>query len=207
MGELAAVEQKEFQDHGSLCPKCRRIFGALTQLQAELKARENALDEKELRGEELNELRKLAIEQIRELSGKKESAILRPLAIGAVALFVGLLLLFLGYFLLTRNYSSDQTLRGISPEEFRLIKPAGKLEEAPSVFLWTNIKGGQRFRFEIIDDELNILFKTTLFATRLELPPEETQKLIKGKVYLWTVEVCDENNNKLASASRYFEIE
>jgi hypothetical protein len=62
-------------------------------------------------------------------------------------------------------------------------------------------------RFEIIDDGLNILYNEALTKTRLQLSSEVKQKIVKGKEYLWTVEVYGDNGKKLASASCYFEIE
>jgi len=207
MGELTEAEYKDFLGHVSSCPDCRRVFEALTQLQAQLKARESVIEDKEVSAEQMRELRRLAKQQVRELSKKRAPLFLRPLAVGLVALAAGLVLLFVGYFFLLRNHSSDQTLRGKPREELRLIKPERKPKGAPSVFLWTDVKGRDSFRFEIIDDELNTLYINAVTGTKLELPAEVKQQIVKGKVYLWTIEVYDDNGKKLASASRYFEIE
>jgi hypothetical protein len=82
------------------------------------------------------------------LSRKKAFSFLRSLPAGAIAL-AAVVLLFLGYFLLIRNHSSDPPLRGTLQEEIRLIKPEGKLKEAPTAFLWTDVKGRDSFRFEM----------------------------------------------------------
>jgi hypothetical protein len=206
MGEMASEERKNFMDHISLCSTCRSMFEAMTQLQAELKAREKAVEDREVSAAEMGELKRLAKRHVREMSGKKAFPILRPFSVSTVVLAAAVLV-FLGYVLLTGDHFSDQTLRGTPQEEFRLIQPEGKLAGVPSVFMWTDVKGRDSFRIEIIDDELNILYQGGPPDTRLEIPSEVKQKIVKGKVYLWTVEAYNDNHNILASSSGYFEIE
>jgi hypothetical protein len=206
MGEIAPEERRNFVDHISLCPSCRSLFEAMTQLQAELGPREKAIGAREVSAAEREELTRMAKRHLREMSGKRALPILRPLSAG-VLLLAAAVLVFLGCLLLTRDHLSDQNLRGTPQEELRLIQPEGKLEGVPSALVWTDTKKREDYRIVIIDDELNILYQDHSPNTRLELPSEVTQEIVRGKVYLWTVEAHDEDDNIQASASGYFEIE
>jgi hypothetical protein len=206
MGEMTAEEHKNFLDHTAFCPTCRNLSKAMTQLQAELKAREKTVEDRRVPAAEREGLTRLAKGRLREISGKRVLPILKPLSASSL-LLAAAVLVFLGCLLLMRAHVSDQALRGAPQEELRLIQPEGKLERAPSALVWTDIKKREGYGVEIIDDELNLLYQDTTPNTRLELPSEVKQKIVRGRVYLWTVEARDEDNNIQASASLYFEIE
>jgi hypothetical protein len=206
MGEMAPEERRNFMNHVSLCPSCGGLFEAMTQLQAELKAREKAVEDRQVPAVEMGELKRLAKRRLREISGKNAFPIPRPSPASLLYLTAAVLVI-LGCLLLTRDHFSDQNLRGTPQEELRLIQPEGKLEGAPSALIWTDIKKRDGYRIEIIDNELNLLYEDSSPNTRLELPSDVKQKIARGKVYLWTVEARDEDNIIQASASGYFEIE
>lgn len=205
MEELSPREKEGLLSHVSRCPSCRSKYEALIQLQADLRAREKALEEIKLSRDEERELRRMARQRLQELSRKPLSFFARPFAVGA-ALVTVLFFILSGYYLLIKGPSSDQTMRGTQATEVRLLKPGEKLIKAPSFFLWTEVKDRDSFLFELIDDELNTLCSEKLFTTQTHLPERVQQRLVRGRVYLWTITARDESGNKLASASKTFEI-
>ncbi len=206
MGELNPGEMRNFEEHVSHCPRCRFLLEALRRLQTELEARKKAVAAEKTCAEDSRDLRRLARRQIKALTPKRAFSLSRPVIIGG-AVLAAAAFLFLGDVFLIRTHAHDQLHRGSSKEGLRLIEPRGNLEEAPSFFLWTDVKGRDRFSVEIVDDELNLIYGYNVYSTRLSLPSEVGRKFAKGRVYLWTVEARDDAGAVLASASEYFSIE
>jgi hypothetical protein len=206
MGELGPREMRNFDEHVLQCSKCRFLLEALRRLQTELEARKKAVAAEKICAKDSRDLKRLARRQIKALTPKKAFSLSRPVIVGG-AVLAAAAFLFLGDVFLIRTHARDQLHRGSSKEGLRLIEPRGNLEEAPSVFLWTDVKGRDVFSVKIVDDELNLLYGDNVNSTRLSLPPEVERKFAKGRVYLWTVEARDDSRAVLASASGYFSIE
>jgi hypothetical protein len=207
MGELSESDRESFLSHVSACPACRLKFGALAELESELEARQSLIPEVGLSAAEEKALRRMGRQRLREMSGKRRLSVPPALRLPAAAVAAGLVLIFLGYFFIIRIPSPDQALRGKRSQEIKLVEPGEKLKRAPEIFRWTDVKGKDIFHLSIIDDELNTVFHDTVEETSLRLPVKVRDQLKTGKTYLWTVEAVDEEDRKLASASRYFEID
>jgi hypothetical protein len=206
MGELDHGELRNFDEHVSHCSRCRFLFESLMQLQTELEARKKAFAAKKISAEDGGDLRRMAKRQIRILRPGKAFSLSRPVIVGA-AILAAAAFLFLGDVFLVRTHASDQLHRGSPGKELRLIEPRESLEEAPSAFLWTDVKRRDHFLVEIIDDELDLVYRSNVYSTKMSLPPDVKRNFARGRVYLWTVEAHDESEAVLASSSGYFSIE
>jgi hypothetical protein len=206
MGELHGGEEKEFLRHLTLCGRCRRAFEALTELEADLEAKETAIPEIPLSREDGRELHSMAREQVRAYSRRVGAAVPRPARIAAT-LAAALVLVVLGYVFLAKMPVSQQALRGARLTELRLLRPEGKLKEAPKIFSWSEVKGSDSYHLVIIDAALDTVYEIEFGGTELQLPEEVRQRLVKQKPYLWTIVAQDDDGRELASASCYFEIE
>jgi hypothetical protein len=207
LGGTATAEKENLAKHASVCPRCLRKFNVLIELEAELKAREKDIDDKSLSKKETEALAKMARQRLRGLSGRASRPFIRSRANVGLALGVSLVLAVLGYFLLLRNSSPKVVLRGVPSQELQLIKPRGILKEVPEVFAWTEVKGRRTFIFTLVDEELNLIYKTNLSTPQAHLPAEVKDNLVKGKTYLWTVEAQDKGCSVLASDYLAFKIE
>lgn len=207
LGESAAAEKENLAKHAAVCPRCLRKFNVLIELEAELKAREKDIEDKSLSRKEMEALEKMARQRLRDLSGRPPRPFYKSPASVGIALGVSLVMAALGYFLLVRNSSPKLVLRGVPSQELQLIKPRGMLKEAPEVFAWTEVKGREAFIFMLVDEELNMVYRTKLSTPQAHLPAEVKDNLSKGKTYLWTVEAQDKERGVLASDYLAFEIE
>ncbi len=108
--------------------------------------------------------------------------------------------------LLFRNSNSEDTLRGSVHTLPGLALPEGPLEEAPRLFFWTHIPGGNSYRFELIDDELQSLETATSTKPWIILPVEVYRRLRPKRTYIWTVEVISDDNLKIGEIRRFFEL-
>jgi len=205
-GELGEYEESRFLEHASRCPHCGLRLNALTSIQAELKTREKDIPEVALSSREEEEFRKLARRQVRAWPLKDGVSFHRIMRAGG-GLAAGILLVILGYRLSMRISTPEPLMRGQGQMEIRLHQPEGKVREAPKVFSWSKVKDSEAYHLEIADDDLNLVFSTSLAGTRLHLPENIRQKLERQKFYLWTVSASDDDNRELGSASSYFEIE
>jgi glutaredoxin len=207
LGRSATAEKEILTKHAAVCPQCLRKYDVLSELEAELKAREMDIEEKYLSGKEMKALQKMARERLRKLGGRPVRPLLKSQASVGVALGLSLVLIVLGYILLVKDSSHKLVLRGIPGQELQLIKPHGMLKDAPEVFVWTEVKGREAFVLMLVDEELNMVYKTKLSTPRAHLPSEVKKSLVKGKSYLWTVEALDKECAVLASDYLAFEIE
>jgi len=108
--------------------------------------------------------------------------------------------------LLFRNSNSADTLRGSVNTLPGPALPEGSLTEAPRLFFWTHVPGGDSYRFELIDDELQSLGAATSTKPWIILPVEVSRRLRPGRTYLWTVEVIGDDNLKIGEIRRFFEL-
>ncbi len=127
--------------------------------------------------------------------------------LGAVASAAALLLAAAASVLLIKNPAPVQIFRSGGGNELHLLEPNEELKSVPEVFRWAEVAGAKTYDFTLIDEELNILFQTNVSETLVRIPHEVRQRLTEGTTYLWTVRAAADNNQELASASRYFEIE
>jgi hypothetical protein len=207
LGELAGDSRRDFLGHVSTCPGCRLKFEALAKIETHLKAREDRIPETVLLDTEARELKGWAGRQARALSEKGGSNPVRVRRLGAIASAAALLLAAAGYVLLVKNPAPVQIFRSGGGNELHLLEPNEELKSAPEVFRWAEVAGAETYDFTLIDDELNILFQTNVSETLVRIPLEVQQRLTDETTYLWTVQAVADNNQELASASRYFEIE
>lgn len=207
MGGLPEEEKARFAFHLLACSRCQETFSVLRQLEFELKSREKSIEAVSLSPDDERALKKMARQRLKELREGRARPFWRPLSVKVLAVAASLLLIGLAAYLLVYKPPSDQALRGISSGGLRLVKPEGKLKEAPSVFLWTDIEGRAEFLFELIDDELNLIYREKFGETKAQIPETVRQKLGRGKIFLWTVSARNKDDRILASASCTFEIE
>jgi hypothetical protein len=89
-----------------------------------------------------------------------------------------------------------------------LLAPVGTLSAPPGVFRWTPVLQAENYVLELIDDSLGRVHRgSTFLITELVLPAEIRSKLVKGRVYVWSVSAHDADSNLLTSRSGSFVIE
>jgi hypothetical protein len=208
MGELEESARRNFLDHALHCPDCRPRLKVLAALQADLKKRESLVPEVGLTEAEACRLRRLAADERKVLTPARRRAWVTPAA-ATTAVSLAALGVLLGYYFLKGGSvpRTRLTLRAPEGRVLRLIEPGKKLQAAPTLFVWTEVKGVDTFLFSLIDDELNTIYFEAAKIPHLRLPDEVRQKLQRGKTYLWTVRAQDDFDGELASASRDFVIE
>lgn len=72
---------------------------------------------------------------------------------------------------------------------------------------WKKAEGAKCYSFELIDDELHVLYQKNRDKTELELPAAVRRSLKKGRTYLWSVKVCGDVRDGFAPATAYFELD
>ncbi len=207
LGELPADSRRDFLSHVSTCPGCRLKFEALVKIENHLKAREDRIPGTALLDREARELKRWAGRQAGALSGKSAFHPARRPRLAAVGAAAVLLLAAAGSILLVKNPAPVQIFRSGGGNEIHLLEPKEELKSAPEVFRWAGVAGAETYNFTLIDDALNILYQTKGPETLVRIPFDVQQSLTEEATYLWTVQAVAENDQELASASRYFEIE
>jgi len=200
-------ERKSLVRHAAACPRCSRKFRALTQLEAELEAKGKDIQDSGLSDEERRRLEKMARQRLGGLRRQQRRSFLKPHPRAAILLGIGLAALILASFFVIKNSVPRDVWRGSPGQELALIEPQGSLEEAPDTFVWKEVKGREEFVFVLQDEQLNLLYRTKTYATRVRIPEAVHQSLVRGKTYLWTVEAKDKNSHVLASDYLVFKIE
>jgi hypothetical protein len=88
-----------------------------------------------------------------------------------------------------------------------LLEPHGSLKRPPAVFKWTPVKNAEKYVFELINNDLQTVVQTEIItATDFSMPAEVQEKIVRGKTYIWSVEVYDDEGIKIDSGQQYFEI-
>jgi hypothetical protein len=207
MGELPVDSRRRLLSHVSSCPSCRLKFETLAEIESRLLAKGDHIPKAILSAGEATQLKRWARKQARAVSNKRNfHPVSRP-RLGAFAAAAALLIIAAGAFLFFRHQASGPILRAGGGSELRLLIPAEKLKRAPEVFRWTETEGTDIYLFTLIDDELSIIYQASVAETLVRLPLKVRQRLTGERTYLWTVQAASEDNQELASASRYFEIE
>jgi hypothetical protein len=207
LGELPGNSRRDFLRHVSVCPVCRLKFEALAEIEVHLEARGGHIPMAVLSEGEARQLKRWAGRQAQALSEKGDSyPAVRPRLVTVAAAAALMLIVALSFFLF-RHPASVPILRSGGGSELRLLEPVAELRSAPEVFRWTEVEGAKGYKFTLIDDELNVLYQMNAREVLVRLPFSVRQRLTGEMTYLWTVQAMAENNQELASASRYFEIE
>jgi hypothetical protein len=205
-------EQERLIDHVLACQKCKLKFDALKQISNQLSTFKEEFEGEKLSTREEGEFRRTARQRIRELSEKQKISFFRLLPARYLAIAAAALLIVIaGYLLITKLQQRDVYREG-ERGEFRLIEPVGVITEVPSVFTWTYHGEADNYFFQLIDDELNIVFTKTIDLTEGVYEPKATlsegekKKLLRGKTYIWEVEARDLFHKKIISDRKHFEI-
>lgn len=192
-------EKEELIDHILICRKCRTKFEALRELKAlKLQTRiPEELLEKDLHPKEQKKPLSLSLPVFKKFSWKTFfAAAVLFLAAAACAFFV--------FF-----KSPPPVMRGDSPSELILLEPGERVSQPPSVFTWSEVKFADKYKFKLVDENLETLFSATVKKreqTVLKLPGDVVKKLESGKTYIWSIKVYDDHGNLIAFQSKSFQI-
>ncbi len=208
LNEISLEEKEKLINHVLICEKCKLKFEVMKQLSNELKKRQENFEKEEFSASEERQFKKMAKQRIKELKGEEKRVFFRFVPVKYVTIMVGLLVILGGYFLI-HEFHQKEIFRGEKEEKLMLIEPVGKISRLPSVFKWIALKEaeGGYYRFQLIDDELNTVWEITVENNKIIVPEDIRNKLMKGKVYIWRVEAFDDNDRKIDSGLKYFEIE
>ena len=208
-GESGQEEKAEFVGHVSDCPRCQAKLKLLNSLRREFDIVDPGLEGIELSPGETRAFRKMARSRLREVKnryGKKSASRIAPYGVRRFALAAGLfMVLIIGYgsvrYLIRRDIN-----RGGNGVSFRLIAPIGRIYRAPTEFSWLPVKNGDLYSFKLIDENLKTIFVKDFFRTSFILDLDFRSKFERGTVYLWTVEVRSDAEEKLAFGEGIFVI-
>ena len=208
LNEISLEEKEKLINHILICQKCKLKFEVMKQLSNELRKRREDFEEEKFSASEEKQFRKMAKQRIKELKGEEKRIFFRFVSVKYVAITAGLLFIIVGYFLIYK-FHQKEVYRGGEKAELRLLEPIGKISKPPSVFIWTSLKEaeGGYYKFKLIDDELNTIWETGVKSNKIILPENIRKKLKKGKTYIWEVEAFSDDDRKIDSKSKYFEIE
>jgi hypothetical protein len=204
--EIGEDDRGALTEHVSQCPYCQLRLNALSSLRRELEAKKEDLPDTALSPRDEAEFRRFARAEARAGSRAERAAMPRLIRAAGI-LAAGLVLVIAGFQLFVHHSAPEPVMRGPERVEIRLHKPEGRIKEAPTIFSWSKIKECDGYRLHIVDGELNLIFSTSSAATHLHLPEAVRQKLVHQKPYLWTVSAFGDDDQEVASASGYFEIE
>jgi hypothetical protein len=205
MKELSPEEKERLIDHIFACEKCRLRFEAMKQLSSKLSEAEKDFEGIELPASEERQFRKMAKQRIKELEGRKKRIFFEFIPARYIAFAAGLLIIIAGLFFILRHHPGE-AYREIEKGRLSLVEPVGKISGPPSLFIWTDLEGTDYYYFELVDEELNIIYKTDSNEARLTLPADVKEKLKKGRTYIWKIEAKDVFHRNLDSKLTYFEI-
>jgi hypothetical protein len=193
--EAGRAEIEALADHVRRCPRCRVRFEALRLVEAEvLSRREEFLG---LAGKSLREIKKAA-----KSTSPRGLRLWAPKAAAALLTIAAATAAFL---LILRPAAQDGTLRSPASARLRLISPAGRLAQAPTVFRWSTVPGADSYFFELIDDTLETIVPLTDFpSTSYALPPQARAKMRPGRTYIWSVEARSDDGFKIESTRQSF---
>lgn len=112
-----------------------------------------------------------------------------------------------GAFLAVSRAARHSDLRSPS-SKLTLLSPAGSVPAPPAVLRWSPVLKAEGYVVEVIDDSLDRIHTgSAFFVNELVLPPAVRDRLVKGRVYLWTVTARDKDSNLLTSGSASFVVE
>ena len=209
VGETSPRETDRRLRHLAGCSRCAARFNVLRQLKRDLGPRVDAFVSEHgpalAAGAPCGAPSGVPARSARSLSS-------RPLAflaslrwapvLALVALVVGV-----GAFLTISRAARHSDLRSPSGK-LTLLSPAGAVPVPPAVLRWSPVLKAEGYVVEVIDDSLDSIHKdSAFFVNELVLPPAVRDRLVKGRVYLWTVTARDKDSNLLTSGSASFVVE
>ncbi len=200
MGEAAPRAKDRMLGHLAVCSRCSLRFNVLRELKRDLHPRVEAFVGEHASARTARPSRPPR----RSRLGPLVSLFGLRFAAGFIALF---LVLASGAFLALSRAARHSELRSPSTK-LSLLEPSGTLSSAPTVFRWTPVLNAENYNLELIDDALGrIHTAATFLINEFVLPAEVRAKLVKGRIYVWTVSAQDEDSNRLVSRSGSFVIE
>ena len=109
------------------------------------------------------------------------------------------------FLLILKPPAQDGTLRSPASARLRLINPAGRLAQAPTVFRWSEVPGADYYLYELTEDTLEtIVAATSAFGPSFTLTPEMRARLKPGRTYIWSVEAHSDDGFKIESTRQSF---
>lgn len=210
LNEMSPDEKESFVDHAYSCPDCRIKLEVLVPLSRELREKSAEIDCVAFTAAEQKEFKKLCKARLRELKKPKRPAfrlIPRRVFAGVLVGASALLVLFVAYRFLFVTSAPGNIARNTTGEKVLLIEPKGSLMGPPSGFAWKPYQGADVYIFKLVDEDLRTLVagKPT-YTPSYALPEAIKKQLEPGKRYIWSVEVMDDDNKKIAFTQEFFVI-
>ena len=96
--------------------------------------------------------------------------------------------------------------KGVPQLDLTLPRP-GTLASPPAQFRWESVSGrfNYSFRLNVLGSQTPLVDRTVREST-LDLTPEETARLTKGRSYVWEVAALTKQGTKLAAGQSYFDL-
>lgn len=179
MKEADLKEKEILISHVLDCPRCRKKFYVMQQLQKEVRT--------------INIPR-----EVRHSTFRINQT---------VAVLAGALLFLVAAIFFLIKLDKSPAYRGDGFGVVVLIAPEGTLKNPPAAFSWRPKKGTDAYSFRLVDDDLNTILATGGVQTKLSLGESVRSKLIRGRSYIWTIEAFDDQGKKIASGSKSFKID
>jgi len=216
MNETPVRETEKLLRHLAACARCAARFSVLRQIKRDLRPQIDAFSGEFSAAEAGPILRRAAFDKLQALRpshapspsriGTRFFASLLSLKFAAGFLAALLLVSVLAYFAV---YKAQRRSELRSPSLIlTLSSPVGSLSATPRVFRWTPVLNAEEYDFELFDDSLERLHVGSIFLiNEIVLPAEVRSRVVKGRVYLWSVTARDADRNLLTSRSASFVIE
>ena len=208
--EISNKEKLELLDHITFCSECNREFDALKEVWAKGKILINNLEGLEITSEETKQLQKVAKNEIRKIKLQQKRAkrlFFYDKRILATVSGTFLILAIISAIFLLRG-PREIVLERKPPESgIELIEPRGQIDESPLVFKWSALEKARYYSIEILDKGLETIYAADNIEKDSFVLPEEVFKTFrKGEIYFWKVTAITDNNEKIESNFRSFNI-
>jgi hypothetical protein len=120
-----------------------------------------------------------------------------------------ILMVSAGAFWALREESVDTvTMRGSATPVIEVLAPKGALSQPPALLEWKSFSGTSRYDVEILDMNLNVLWRGQgITATKVSIPPETVLQLRPGNEYGWRVTAIAANGRRSVSAVETFRVD
>ena len=188
-GELNEKEEINIENHIRKCTYCSYLIISL-----------------ESQGVKFKKKRKNILDRMKT-GVLSKPYVLRP----APVLPILLIIFILGFIFILRfpQISKEKIhYREVGKYRIELIEPTGEIKKTPIVFKWKKVKGVEYYIFELLDEELNLVWESSqLSNNKVLLPQNLMSSLIKKKAYFWKVTAFLNNGQKIESNTQYFELE
>jgi len=191
---LPGTEESALLDHLVTCSRCRAKFDILRDLDPVLRKTASRLSP--LARASRRELRNRFL--VRRKTGRTGRLISLAAAGSAAAV---LLTIVLVRGLPVPNGQAAE--RGFQKAMASL--PRGPVLEAPRLFVWKPVPGGEYYRFELIDEKLRHLAVLSTRDNWVLLPAEVQREIQPGRTFIWTVAAYDDEDIKLGEYRWHFD--